>query len=65
MLHLLTFDDLKHHGVVYTRDHLRRLCDAGRFPKPIKIALGGRRIGWIAEEIETHLAQQRARRNAE
>jgi predicted DNA-binding transcriptional regulator AlpA len=40
----------------YSRDHLRRKCNAGEFPLPVRIS--DRRIGWIEEEIETWLAER-------
>jgi prophage regulatory protein len=41
----------------YSRDHLRRKCKSGEFPKPIRIS--DRRIAWIEQEIDDWL-QQRA-----
>ena len=34
----------------YSRQHIKRLEEAGRFPK--RVQLSSDRVGWIAEEIE-------------
>jgi prophage regulatory protein len=55
---ILTFSELKTaKGIPYTREHLRRLVNAGKFPQPIE--LGEARIGWIEEEVDDYL-QKRA-----
>jgi prophage regulatory protein len=41
----------------YSRDHLRRKCKAGEFPKPIHIS--AYRIAWVEAEIDAWL-QERA-----
>jgi prophage regulatory protein len=47
-------------GINYSRDHLRRKCKAGEFPKPI--AVSDHRIGWIEAEVDDWLAgKKRAR----
>ena len=52
------------YDIPYTRQHLRRLAKAGKFPKPVKVTEDGRSIAWIDEEIEEHLRQRAAARNA-
>jgi predicted DNA-binding transcriptional regulator AlpA len=48
---LVTFDRLKpDYGVAYSRDHLRRKCAAGDFPKPVTVSSA--RIAWISDDIE-------------
>jgi predicted DNA-binding transcriptional regulator AlpA len=48
-------------SINYSRDHLRRKCKAGEFPKPI--LLSGHRIAWIEAEVDEWLADMaRARR---
>ncbi len=38
--------------VLYSRAHLRRLEEAGSFPKRVRLGNGPRsRIGWIEDEI--------------
>jgi predicted DNA-binding transcriptional regulator AlpA len=57
---LIEFKDLRRlKGIPYSRDHWRRLCNAGEAPSPIKI---GRRIGWDDQEIDSWLdAKKQAR----
>ena len=43
-------------GINYSRDHLRRKCKAGEFPKPI--LLSGHRIAWIEAEVDEWLADR-------
>ena len=53
---LIVFNQLRpEKGIVYSRDHLRRKCAAGEFPRPI--SLSDRRIAWIESEIDEHLKQ--------
>ena len=62
-MRLLTFTELQRQkGIPYCRDHLRRLVKAGRFPRPIE--LGARRIAWSEEEVNSHIEQLVAKRNA-
>src|SRR4051812_11416329 len=62
-MRLLTFTELQRQkGIPYCRDHLRRLVKAGQFPKPIE--LGARRIAWAEKEVDSHLEQLVAKRNA-
>jgi predicted DNA-binding transcriptional regulator AlpA len=61
---LISFDELRlRYGIGYTRDHVRRLGKAKKFPQPIKLA-GGRRIAFIEAEIATHVAAQIEARDA-
>ncbi len=58
---LITFSELKQtKGIPYTRVHLSRLVQHGKFPQPIK--LSENRIAWDEEEIDAHLASLAARR---
>jgi len=62
-MRLLTFTELQRQkGIPYCRDHLRRLVKVGQFPRPIE--LGARRIAWAEDEIDAHLDQLAAKRNA-
>lgn len=36
--------------VPYSRQHIQRLEDLGRFP--IRVTLGPHRVGWVAAEVE-------------
>ena len=52
---LITFDRLApDKGISYSRDHLRRKCNAGDFPKPIPIS--EKRIAWDESEIDAWIA---------
>jgi len=50
-------------GINYSRDHLRRKCKAGEFPKPIPVS--DRRIAWIEAEINQWLAARAAERDGD
>jgi hypothetical protein len=61
---LLTFDDLVALGHPYTRQHTKRLEDAGVFPQRVKP--GGEHsnfVAWIADEFFAYLAGLGAARN--
>jgi prophage regulatory protein len=47
-------------GINYSRDHLRRKCKAGEFPKPVRVS--EHRIGWVEAEVDAWLtAKEQAR----
>lgn len=52
---LVSYDNLKRMGILYSREHLRRLEAAGDFPK--RLRLSPSRVAWklcdIEEWIET------------
>jgi prophage regulatory protein len=51
---LLSYKDLKpEKGIPYSRTHVGRLEDAGRFPKRRQIGDG--RVGWLEHEIDEWL----------
>jgi prophage regulatory protein len=50
-------------GINYSRDHLRRKCKAGEFPKPVPVS--DRRIAWIEAEVDEWLLARAAERDAE
>jgi prophage regulatory protein len=51
---LIIFSELKpKKGIPYSRDHLRRLWKAGKFPKPVDVGPG--RLAWVEEEIDAHV----------
>jgi len=50
---LLTYDELRDHGVPYTRQHLDNLERAGKFPK--RVAIGEFRIGWVEQEVDDYI----------
>ena len=49
---------LKDKGVNYCSDHLRRLHEAGRFPKPFRFP-GSRKKNWFEDEIDAYLGYLR------
>ena len=50
-------------GINYSRDHLRRKCKAGEFPKPVRVS--EHRIGWIEAEVDAWLEAKERARNTE
>lgn len=52
---------VKGKGVSYCDDHLRRLYEAERFPKPFKLP-GSTRKFWYEDEIDAYLAELAAQR---
>lgn len=52
----LTVHDLPYKGINYHRNHLRRLWEAGKFPKPIKHS--PRKLVWPENVIDLWLAER-------
>lgn len=48
--------------VPYSRVHITRLEDAGRFPKRVK--LSENRCGWVLDEVQEWIEQRMKERNA-
>ena len=44
-----------------SRDHLRRKCKAGEFPKPVRVS--EHRIGWVEAEVDAWLAAKEQARD--
>lgn len=61
-MRLLSYEDLKAKGVNLSRSQVHRLCKAGKFPTPIKLAetVNGRN-SWIEEQVDAHLMALAAR----
>ena len=57
---LLTFADLQERGVRFSRVHLWRLVNAGRFPAPIQVS--ARRKAWPEAEVDAWLRERMAER---
>jgi prophage regulatory protein len=57
---ILRHDDLKAKGIRWSRTHIIRLERAGKFPKRVRI--GANSFGYVAEEIDNHIAQLAAAR---
>ena len=53
MPRLLTYHELREHGVLYTRRHIDRLEALGKFPR--RVPIGERRVGWVEKEIDDHV----------
>jgi len=64
-MRMLSFAELKPvKGIPYCRDHIRRLVNAGQFPRPVK--LGQRqnsRLAWPEPEIDQWQADRMAERD--
>lgn len=63
---ILTFEELRAYGVLYTRQHIDRMEKAGKFPK--RVPLGTYRVGWLESEVINHmrtLVAQRSRQLGE
>ena len=50
MMKLLDWGDLREKGISYSRQHLYKLIDDKKFPKPIK--LGTWRVAFVEKEID-------------
>jgi prophage regulatory protein len=59
---ILTYPELADHGIRSSRRQVDRLEAAGNFPRRVQISPG--RVGWLAEEIDAHVAAAIARRSA-
>jgi prophage regulatory protein len=59
---ILGFSDLRGRGIPLGRRQLDRLEAAGKFPRRVRIS--ERRVGWVAEEIDAHMAAKIANRCA-
>jgi prophage regulatory protein len=57
---ILTFPELRSHGVLNGRRQIDRLEAEGKFPCRVHISAG--RVGWLAEEIDAHVADAIRRR---
>lgn len=59
---LLSMADLKpEKGISYSRPHLYRLINAGKFPRPVK--LGEARVAFVESEIDDWLQERVAERD--
>lgn len=57
---ILRYDDLRAAGIPWTRVHLSRLEELGKFPR--RVHLGEKTVGWLATEIDQFLAEKAAAR---
>jgi prophage regulatory protein len=59
---LLKFKQLLELGISFSREHVRRLECAGKFPK--RLRLSPQKIAWFENEILAWVAERDAERNA-
>jgi prophage regulatory protein len=59
---ILSYRDLRARGIPYTRVHLRRLWEKGKFPRPFQLVDGGR-LCWTAEQLDAHVQTRIAERD--
>ncbi|WP_456770804.1 helix-turn-helix transcriptional regulator [Bradyrhizobium sp. USDA 4448] len=58
---LLTFNELRAHGVLLGRRQIDRLEAEGRFPR--RVPMGERRVGWVTAEVVAHVEAAISRRS--
>ena len=63
MSKILSYDDLKARGIVYSKVHLWRLERDDKFPK--RVPLSANRHGWLEAEIDAWLSERIASRHVE
>jgi hypothetical protein len=65
MATLLDHSDLRARGIKYSMTHLRRLWQAGLFPKPMKTGTGGpgAKNTWTDRQIDRYEAERIAARD--
>jgi prophage regulatory protein len=50
-------------GISFSREYLRRLEAADKFPKRVRLTEGGDHYGYVEKEIDEYLAARAAARN--
>ena len=58
---LLTFAELRNHGIIYGRRHVDNLERMGKFPR--RVPIGANRVGWIEAEISRYVKDRIAARS--
>jgi prophage regulatory protein len=62
-MRVLSYPDLRERkGIVWSRAHVYRLMNAGRFPQPLKLGEGT--TVWVEDEIDQWLARRVAERDS-
>jgi len=51
---ILSYRDLRARGIPYSKVHLRRLWEAGKFPRPFQLTEHGQ-LCWTDEQIDAHV----------
>ncbi len=59
-MRFLSFKEVRQ-KVLYSRAHLKRLEDAGAFPR--RVPLGNCRVGWVEAEVEDWMTRRVAERD--
>jgi predicted DNA-binding transcriptional regulator AlpA len=59
---ILSHADLRAWGIPYSKSHLRRLWEAGKFPRPFQLNPGGP-LCWLDTEIDAHIEARAAARD--
>jgi prophage regulatory protein len=60
---LIPYRDLKAKGIPYSKPHIWRLEQAGKFPR--RVPLGPSRHAWVESEIDAHVDALIAARDAD
>jgi len=60
---VLSQRDLPSKGIKWSREHTRRMWEAGRFPRPFKLSDNGWNV-WSEDEIDAWLEQRASHRAA-
>jgi prophage regulatory protein len=58
---VVPYNQLEDYGIVFSRTHIKRLMDEGKFPRPVQV--GERRIAWLESEILAWLEARVAKRD--
>lgn len=53
---LLTYEELREHGVPYGRRNLHKLELVGKFPK--RVPIGPRRVAWVESEVDRYVSER-------
>jgi prophage regulatory protein len=60
---ILSFPELREKkGIVWSRVHVDRMIEAGKFPR--KVHIGEQTVGWIEDEVDEYLKARAAARDA-
>jgi prophage regulatory protein len=61
---ILSYEDLKHRGIKFTRQWISKLIKDGAFPKPIKLGQG-HSVGFVESEIDEWIEKLISKRDEE
>jgi prophage regulatory protein len=61
-MRVISFPELRERkGIVWTRAHVYRMINAGKFPRPLKLGEGT--AAWLEQEIDRWLVERAAERD--